>query len=108
MAMLSKKLAILWKGDRVQCSNKIKYSSIQFIKYLSKVLLNGKLVRDLIRCFCFDWTILYQQQWINCPHACWVSVQICVKFVKCVLQKWLCLYVISMKSINNSRIISRL
>ena len=36
MAMLSKKLAILWKGDRVQCSNKIKYSSIQFIKLFIK------------------------------------------------------------------------
>ena len=31
MAMLSKKL--LWKGDRVQCSNKIKYSSIYKVIY---------------------------------------------------------------------------
>ena len=38
MAMLSKKLAILWKGDQVlfQCSNKIKFSSIQFIKLFIK------------------------------------------------------------------------
>ena len=38
VAMLSKKLAILWKGDQVlfQSSNKIKFSSIQFIKLFIK------------------------------------------------------------------------
>ena len=36
MAMLSKKLAILWKGDQVlfQYSNKIKFSSISIYKVI--------------------------------------------------------------------------